>query len=322
MAMEIIVNGAPLAVTLESEKNGKEVIGALETWAEAQGFLIHEARVNGQVVAPGGSALENTSVEMIRRVELSLMSPLQYSFMVLGELDAYIERWRQRLEKPQELSGEELKGGMEGVAWIRETLTRAVKPLHLTAEAAPVMDQVKELEITCYRLVNGGGDEFRKRMGNSLEILGRGARTLFRRGYFQLLRQSIGQMGPGTARDLVLEEGKRLKLMLHQLLPEAAAELQKGRDILAMPLVQAAAESLELLLSLLDRGFTLVQIESGHGLKERELQGPLLERLRDLEEAFTRKDAVTLGDLLEYEIPEVLSPIWESMDKLTAALPG
>lgn len=322
MAMEIFINGTPLAVTLESERNGKEVISALETWAEDQGFFIHEARVNGVVVTLDSSALEATPIDTIERLDLSLMSPREYSFMVLGELDAYIERWRQRLERPQGLSDEELKGGMEGVAWIRETLTRAVKPLNLTAEAAPVMGQIKELEIACYRMVNGGGDEFRKRMDNTLEILGRGARTLFRRGYFQLLRQSIGQMGPDTARSLVIEEGKRLKLMLHKLLPEAAAELQKGRDILAMPLVQAAAESLELLLSLLDRGFTLVQIESGHGLKERELQGPLLDRLRDLEEAFTRKDAVTLGDLLEYEIPEVLLPIWESMDKLTAALPG
>lgn len=322
--MKIYLDGELADVTLESEKNDREVVEALEAWVESQGFLISDLKINGKTVNLLDGALGSMPVADMERVDLSLMSPLQYGFMVLGELDAYLERWRIRLEKPEALDEAELQSGLEGVAWIRTTLERAVKPLHLTAEAAPVLAQVKELEIACYRLSGAGGGvgEFRTRMDEALAVLSQGARTLFRRGYFQLLRQALSRMNLATARGLVLAEGDRLKTMITKLLPEAALELQKGRDTRAMPLVQAAAESLELLLTLLDRAFTLIQIEMGTGLRERENHKPLLDHLTALEAAFTRQDVVALGDLLEYEIPEVLEPVWESLAKLPSALPA
>ncbi|MBN8216535.1 MAG: hypothetical protein J0L75_07810 [Spirochaetes bacterium] len=321
--MEIWLNGQKADIRLEEEKNVAQVLAALESWAESQGHLMDDVRVDGRPVPdPGDPALAGLAVDAVGRVELRLCTPPEYAFLVLGEIDAYLARMKGRLEDPRDLAAGELDDLLAGIDWLRKTLAGAVKPLRLSAEQEPLLALLKEGEIAAFRLRADGKPEFRQRLDATLGSLETGARAILRRGYFHLVRQVCAGMGPQDVAANLLGEGLRLLAILKQILPASAAEIQKGRDAAAMPLVQQAVEALELFLALVERSETLLRIERKEASDLSALREPLSAKLTELEGAFQRRDFVLLGDLLEYELTEHLPAMETVVRDLAARFPA
>jgi hypothetical protein len=321
--MEIWINGARADIRLEAEKNALEVFTALEAWAESQGFLLDDCHIDGvRVVDPGDPALAQRDVGAVGRLDVRMLTTSEYAFTVLGEIDAYLARMKTRLEDGRELAADELQDLLIGIEWLRKTLAGAVKPLRLSTEQEPLLALLKEAEIAAFRLRGDPKPEFRQRLEASLGLLETGARAILRRGYFHLVRQVCGAMMAKDAGANLSGEGLRLLEILRQILPASAAEIQKGRDASAMPLVQHAVEALELLLALVERGELLLRIEQKEASDLSALREPLSAKLVELEGAFQRRDFVLLGDLLEYELAEQLPAMEKVVRDLASRFPA
>jgi hypothetical protein len=134
----------------------------------------------------------------------------------------------------------------------------------------------------------------------------------------KFLLQSLDQ---SNAKEFLLNEGKKLVKMLGTLLPEASGELQKGKDLQAMGVIEMSVEMFALLCSLLGKTKSLASTDAKAFPGFEPFFENIKLKLKELEEAFVQSDFILLSDLLEYELVELLPEAEKALQEIVDALP-
>ncbi len=288
--MEIFLDGQHLDATLEQERNVSEILGSLSDWVSSEGGSISEVRVNGEVRGSGNET--------------------KWDLVPLEEI-AKIEIWtRPRRER----NLEELEILTEYFSIMEECLLRGSR--------AALIDIFSEYSYVRSNLGVHLQDFFGDSVHGDSSVLDRIARNLedsdgdaipedsrmaaveYVRSVLKILAERIGELSDPKS------EAEAVVRMLGETrgeLEQVSLLLQTGKDSEAMRTIIHTTECILKairLLTLLPRTPELDSFRDG-----------LNAVLKDLKEAFTVKDSVLIGDLMEYEIAPKTEMLTSLLDR-------
>lgn len=325
--MEIILNGKRLEYEIEAEATIGDLIDGLAGWLQKQGVVIVSARRDGVAFDPMVDAsVRGLAASTPGRLEFEAQNPRVLVRETMGELGQYLERVA-RLSPglgAEGLTPENLGPLMEGLSWTEDVLKR-----------------VEELLRLSYREIEFEGERMHKhllRLGDLRDHLREAAAAGNRPALLALLGTNVPAICDLIARALprileeahlvspgeeVLEELADLQPQVQALprvLEEIAVKISVGDQASGMEEFGRAIGSLERAFVVLDRcrrdlGVTDADMEhEGRSFADRNRD---LERvLRELIEAFERKDRVLIGDLIEYEIAPMTAALAAIMESI------
>ncbi len=291
--MRLTINGEQVSYSLESERTLGDVVRGVQSWLAASGFLVTGLEVDGrdllQSPQQGWGPLELTGVTELR-------------VSVTHTGDMRIEHWRTlhawfgMLREEMGASTSGAGGGSEGDA-LEELLTGLPQTLE-SFSANPFLPP---------------GSDLARRFGALFGEAGAGAVRAWpsdkRAEAAALLAELTARIESRLADALHPEEAlARSARALKELragLSEVSVLLQTGRDRQAMDVVIGFTDAAQALIDVLP--FLAPDAERARLISD------LTPVLRQLAAAFDTRDAILIGDLLEYEIAP-------RMDRITPLL--
>jgi hypothetical protein len=303
--MEIFVNDHKLNVNLEAEKTIGEVFHGVSKWVESNGKYIVSCFADGKDF--GISEMGEIEYNRFRRLDFIIGEEMDVLISGLEELDRYIDSIGNTLVTRDSLTENETRDLAEGIIWIDSIITSAKKLLKLKLESIRPMGKGKNVEEILESLHKSVSHlETKSSMEGFLEDL-------------RDLKLFVLDLRNRTA-ILDLDKDKLLEIVKQYSdnLPTIQAEFvkinesfQSGKDKIASDTLTDCVAKLNTLLTALislrnaNPGLDLEKIKVG----ESELSGfskTLNDCLSQVAQALEADDIVLAGDLLEYELPDLL----------------
>lgn len=312
--MQLIINGSPADFSLESEKNAGEILAALEKWGDSEHCILTSIEVDGKSFhSPEDPALLTLPSESIREIKIDLVPRDEQVYEVIGEILAYARRAHESLGGKGRAA--DLGELLSGVVWMREALLSSAKLLRLAGEEKKLIARLKDFEIALFQAKSALEETKSEALNEEplraqAELLLSELRTLFNRAYFLAVRGQLTRREKPESWQALESESARLLELVGGLFREAALAIQKGRDAVAMPLLQDGTEGLEIALAMISSAAKTAGIDplTLTGAKKDGFQQVcehLKEKLSEIETSFKNADFVYLSDLLEYELAEI-----------------
>lgn len=312
--MRLLINGSPADFSLESEKNAGEILAALEKWGDSEHCILTSIEVDGKKFhTPEDPALETLPSEGIGEIKIDLIPRDEQVYEVIGEILAYARRARESLGQNGQAA--DLTELLSGVVWMREALLSSAKLLRLAGEEKKLVARLKDFEIALFK-AKAAREEKKSVAPNEeplraqAELLLSDLRSLFNRAYFLAVRGQLARREKPESWRALETESARLIELVTGLFREAALAIQKGRDAVAMPLLQDGTEGLEITLAMVSAaarssGIDPLTLLDGKNRGFQEICDHLKDKLSEIETSFKNADFVFLSDLLEYELAEI-----------------
>ncbi len=303
--MNIYINDQKLETKLNGETHLGEVLDEIQKWIESNGKYLRHFTVNGQEI--NRSEVETWGVEKAERIDLVVGEELDIIEDSLVELDRYVDIVGSTLVGRDSLTEKENSDLKEGIPWIESMLLSTKKLLHLNLSSIKPMGKGKNVEEIIDSLKSGSQNlDSTKAIEAFLEdlrdlklfLIDLSARLNVIRKDDEELFEIIG---------LFVKDKDKVKKDF-MLVNE---NFQSGKDYLATEILTDAVGRLNSLIS------ALVSLQSRHtenkwseilinGKSLGELTSSLNETLNGIASAMEKNDIVYAGDILEYELPELL----------------
>jgi hypothetical protein len=302
--MQIFLNEEILDTKLENEKTVAEVYSGVKTWIEKNGKYLVSCKVDGYEKEQ--NELESISLESVARVDFYVGEGLDVLIGSLIELDNYVNKIGETLFGRDSLTEKESKDLKEGKIWISSVLNAAksmlridfdkIKPHGLDYPISTVIEEIlteKKLDSV-------------KSIENYLEHL-----RDFKLFVMDLInRITLLNLDTETVKEILSTYGNNMEVLKKEFI-SVNENFQSGKDLLATELLQHSSGRLHLLISGLisvagrinDYNVEAIRVEDDSLLSINTL---LNDKLSQVAQALEENDIVTVGDILEYELPEIL----------------
>jgi hypothetical protein len=277
---ELYVNGERIEASFEGERDAASAIASAAKWLHAQGMALVAAKVDGKAMDSESAA---TALGGISRIDIEAISERNLATEALGSIKGFLGALSEALGTGDRAA---LKIGLENVGTVVESY-RAV-----TGEEGP------------FALLSGGQDD--AALAKALS------------GCEAVVEERLREL------ESPREELSRAANLLERTfdgMSELSLLLQTGKESEAMSsllLFSEIAGKVARLISTLSRDGQTRDLRIG-GLEVGEFYKGLNAELRNLVEAFERRDSVLLGDLAEYEVVPRMRDLAEATKALAGA---
>lgn len=306
--MNIYINEQQLDTKLDGETNLGQVFDQIQKWIEANGKYLRHFTVNGQEL--NRSDLDSFGIEETERLDLYVGEELDVIEDSLVEVDNYVDKVGSTLVGRDSLTEKEAEDLKEGIPWIISMIRTTTKLLNLNLNLIQPMGKGKNVEEILESLQTGSLVlDSTKAIENFLEDL-RDVKLFLmdlstRLAVMRLDESELIEI----ISKFVNEKDKVIKDFM--LVNE---NFQSGKDHLASEILNDAVGRLTGLMS------ALVSIQTRHteldwqtlsfeDKKLSDLVGQLNVTLSNIASAMEKNDIVYAGDILEYELPEILESL-------------
>ena len=303
--MIIYVNEEVLETKLEQEKTIGEVYQAINSWVESSGKYLVNCFVDG--VEKNFSDLKELEIESVKRLDFYVGEDIDILIASLLELDKYIVNVGNALFGRDSLTQKETQDLKEGLNWIQTVLSSAKNLLRLDY----------------MRIIPHGSDK------NMLEIIAKAVDPENKldsvpliEDYLENLRDlklfvmdlinrvTLMNIDTETVKEILTTYGEHMEVLKKEFI-RVNENFQSGKDHLATELLSHSTGRLHIMIS------GLISVASrGNDVKVEDIKigedtlftvnTLFSEKLSQIEKALADKDIVTAGDILEYELPEIL----------------
>ncbi len=314
--MKIYINDQELSFSLDAEKNLKAVLDALQEHFGKEGQYLTGLAIDGREVnlhEAGGFTLQN-----IGELRLRLESAENLLLQSLEEFSQYLKRivsFFQNYDSWREVPDAEKENFLEGLAWIEDTVTlinrsepRLFTTILYDASGLPEKSLVAQLAYWTKAIQEKKAEELDELL-SLLKNLQSNMEIFLHRIFLQKKQNTQKPEELLAILQIFPEDIQRIK----QILEPVSHWLQVGKDGDAFSRIRGAMEILEKVLlvipqisQFMDLSLVLAPEESDYGTTFAECHKSLVSLIRNLADAMENADSVTISDLCEYEIPEVL----------------
>jgi hypothetical protein len=317
--MEIFVNNHKLDVNLETEKTIGDIVKGVNHWVEANHKYVVSCFVDG--VDYDLEKMEEVDFVKIQRIDFIIGEELDVLVSGLEELDRYVDTIGSTLIGRDSLTEKESNDLSEGIIWVDSIITSAKKLLKLNLDSIRPMGKGKNVQ----------------------EIL-------------EHLHKTVSHLESVEAIDVFLEDLRDLKLFILDLRNRTAIldldndklleivkqysenldsiknefvkineGFQSGKDQIASSILTESIGKMNTLLT------ALISLRNSYPKLELEkivvgesdlasYNQSLNECLSQIAMGLERNDLVEAGDLIEYELPELLDGLKPYLDKIIEKL--
>ncbi|TGM01547.1 hypothetical protein [Leptospira jelokensis] len=306
--MDIFINEQQLDTKLDGETNLGQVFDQIQKWIESNGKYLRHFTVNGKEL--NRSDLDSFGIDETERLDLYVGEELDVIEDSLVEVDNYVDKVGSTLVGRDSLTEKEAEDLKEGIPWIISMIRTTTKLLNLNLNLIQPMGKGKNVEEILTSLQNGALVlDSTKAIESFLEDL-RDVKLFLMDLSTRLavMRLDESELIEIISR-FVNEKDKVIKDFM--LVNE---NFQSGKDHLASEILNDAVGRLTGLMS------ALVSIQTRHteldwqtlsfeDKKLSDLVGELNVTLSNIAQAMEKNDIVYAGDILEYELPEILESL-------------
>ena len=306
--MEIFINEQAFDAKLETEKNVGEVFDGIRNWVESHEKFLLNCLVDGMEMEK--NEMDSISIASVARMDFFIGEEADMLLTAIKSLDEYIDAVGNTLYERDSLTDSEHKDLQEGIQWTEGMLASCGNLLKLDFSKIKPLGRGRNVdEILAEIRQNSRELESSTQIENFLESL-------------RDLKVFVMDLSSRTTALLFTEtELREIIAGSAQSVTELKAEFakvnelyQSGKDALANDLLTQTTGKLNVVLT------SLISYSNRNRdikYEEIELEGEVFgEKLNVLNEAFARiavameeNDIVTAGDILEYELPEILDEI-------------
>ncbi len=317
--MEIFVNNHKLDADLDTEKTIGDIVAGVNNWVESNQKYVVSCFVDGNDYDL--SIMEELDIDKIDRIDFIIGEEMDVLVSSLEELDRYVDTIGSTLIGRDSLTENESRDLSEGIIWIDTIVTSAKKLLKLNLDTIRPMGKGKNvLEILDNLHKSVSHLESVSKIENFLEdlrdlklfILDLRTRTeildLNKEQLLEILKDYTNSMDSIKTNFMKVNEN-----------------FQSGRDKLASEMLTDGIGKMNTLLT------ALISLRNSHPqleLEKIEIENENLSAYnKNLNECLTQiamglenNDLVGVGDILEYELPDLLDGLKPYLDKIIEKL--
>jgi len=302
--MIIYVNEEVLETKLEEEKTIGEVYHGVSSWIESSGKYLVSCLVDG--TEKNISQLKEIPIDSVKRLDFYVGEDIDILIASLLELDKYIDNVGNTLFGRDSLTQNETHNLKEGLHWIQTVLSSAKTLLRLDyTRIIPHGSERNMLEIIAKAVDPENKLDSVKLIEDYLDNL----RDLKLFVMDLLNRVTLLNIDSDTVKEILTTYGENMEVLKKEFI-RVNENFQSGKDHVATELLSHSTGRLHVMIS------GLISVASRGELKVEDIQieedtlytvnSLLNEKLTQVEQALSDKDIVTAGDILEYELPEIL----------------
>ncbi|MCW7461566.1 hypothetical protein ND812_05640 [Leptospira sp. 3 VSF25] len=306
--MNIYINEQQLDTKLDGETNLGQVFDQIQKWIESNGKYLRHFTVNGKEL--NRSDLDSVGIEDTKRLDLYVGEELDVIEDSLVEVDNYVDKVGSTLVGRDSLTEKESEDLKEGIPWIISMIRTTTKLLNLNLNLIQPMGKGKNVEEILESLDNGSLVlDSTKAIESFLEDL-RDVKLFL---MDLSTRLAVMRLDESELIEIISKfvDQKDKVIKDFMLVNE---NFQSGKDHLASEILNDAVGRLTGLMS------ALVSIQTRHtelnwqelsfeDKKLSDLVGQLNTTLSNIASAMEKNDIVYAGDILEYELPEILESL-------------
>lgn len=327
--MKIFINQEELNFELEKEKNVREIIdGVLDSYAKLDA-QISEILVDGKEVALDGC--KDYPLTDVKELKLEIVSTTQLIVNSLIEISHYLARILRFLSDHNKIPETEKKNFEEGVLWLNEALSiinrsdeRIFSSLFSGMEEDFNVKGFSDFETrtkiflqeirqhdnfdtselkSIFSYLSNNIDNFLRQLQESGKEMEKNRKDLE-----ELSRQGIEEM-----RELLREMPK--------FMGSIAELLQEGKDSDAFQQIRIIMEDIQKYIQFIpvlasEYDLRKVESDSEYGENLLQLHQELIRQMKGVADAMENRDTVSISDYFEYELPELLEAISNSLKSL------
>nr|WP_243400898.1 hypothetical protein [Leptospira levettii] len=306
--MNIYINEQQLDTKLDGETNLGQVFDQIQKWIESNGKYLRHFTVNGKEL--NRSDLDSVGIEDTERLDLYVGEELDVIEDSLVEVDNYVDKVGSTLVGRDSLTEKEAEDLKEGIPWIISMIRTTTKLLNLNLNLIQPMGKGKNVEEILESLHSGSlALDSTKAIESFLEDL-RDVKLFL---MDLSTRLAVMRLDESELIEIISKfvDQKDKVIKDFMLVNE---NFQSGKDHLASEILNDAVGRLTGLMS------ALVSIQTRHtelnwqelsfeDKKLSDLVGQLNTTLSNIASAMEKNDIVYAGDILEYELPEILESL-------------
>ena len=306
--MKIYVNDELLNGTLEKEKNLGDIFDEMNNWVESQGKFLMNCLVDGKEI--GKNEMKSMAITGAERLDFYIGEEMDMLRAGLFECDKYIDKIGNTILGRDSLTEKECRDLGEGVEWIKNIMNSAKVLLKLDFIKIKPMGKGKNVhEILDYMAGNSQRLDSFSAIEEYLENL---------RDMKLFLMDLIGRVSAidlsvSALVDIVRTYSENMDTLKNEFM-KVNENFQSGKDLIASELLSHAITRLNVLLTGL---ISLKQKMPELGLDSlvaneqvfSEVNNLLNDSLARTALALETNDIVQAGDILEYELPEILESL-------------
>jgi|JI8StandDraft_1071087.scaffolds.fasta_scaffold01111_12 hypothetical protein len=317
--MEIYINEQKLETTLNGETYLGQVFDEILKWIETNHKYLRSYNVNGEELSR--TAMENIEIVTVSRLDLFVGEELDIIEDSLIELDSYVDKVGSTLVGRDSLTEKETNDLKEGIPWIENMLVSTKNLLHLNLASIRPMGKGKNVEEIIASL---------KEVSENLD--GTAAIDLFLEDLRDL---KLFLMDLSARLAVIRMEDSELLAIIQKFVDEKDKiikdfmlineNFQSGKDHLATEIMTDAVGRLNALIS------AMVSIQGRHTeidwahfkageMALSKVTTALNDSLGNVAEAMEKNDIVYAGDILEYELPELLENMIPLLKEILSAV--
>lgn len=324
--MNIRINGDDARIELEEETNAGEVVAALVAWGAERGFHFFEAEYEGLLChRPDDPRLSAISVDAPGTLNVILAPAVEFALRALQEVHDHLGKMKDALAAPGPLTDLHRSHLLDGQRTLLEAVEACDRALRLGRESEEVAARLRDLEIRLHRL-SDEGDAGRAACARLIEETEPGLLRILQRTHFAHFRNLLPELKAADASAFALGDGLRMLVRTAALLPATAAAMQTGKDAEAMRNLADMTQAFELAALLFDRLILLLRIEDPAAGSLTDDVEPVFRAVHDVlertEKALQARDISTFGDLVEYELGDLMPRLEGLLRDLAARFPA
>ena len=324
--MKIFINGKELSATLENEKNAYEVLKPVEEWCNSNSFLINRVLIDEKESSPYiDEEYKKIPIENIKKIDIEALSHSEYYLSSMMSIIEYIENISKT--DSATLSEKDIEALKDGIFWILDSIPRAIFLCNMNLETHGVIHILKMLEVKLERLNALTDNEEYDNYSDKVK-------EFFQDDLKPFLNDKVL-----PTMNLVLEDAKinaiiifandinknnalykigtlpKFQPFIIEILDEVVDKLQTGKDKEAFIYAEKFSHIVGLAFSILSKVAEICSIDYSN-IKIDNIS--LLDSINDfnammknLLDAFSNEDYISIADLLEYEIKEKIENIMD-----------
>jgi hypothetical protein len=303
--MKIFINDEELNTSIDTEETLGDVYTEIRKWAESQGKFLLTCLVDGNEKLE--SELNHLSINAASRLDFYVGENMDILISSLIELDKYVDVVGNTLFGRDSLTEKENRDLRDGVQWIKEVLEAAKNLLHLDYSTLTAISEGNNIDAIIATTVGSVNHlDSVSKVESYLENL----RDLKLFIMNLINKTSLLTVDINTLEEVVRAYSENMEVLKKEFI-RVNENFQSGKDILAGELLSHSIGRLEILLNALislkskfpDKNLDSIKV--GENTLEATVE-KLHSLMKEVANSFEKNDIVMAGDLLEYELPEIL----------------
>ncbi|MCB1141746.1 MAG: hypothetical protein H7A24_12765 [Leptospiraceae bacterium] len=303
--MKIYINEEVLDSKLEKEETLGEVYSEIRKWAEAQGKFLLQCLVDGKEMLL--DELRTLSIEGRERLDFYVGENLDLLVNSLVELDKYLDNIGNTLLGRDSLTEKESKDLQDGIAWIHELLNSAKNLMKLDFSRITPVPGGNTLDTILSTTQEGISD---LDSASGIERYLENLRDLKLFILNLINRTAVLTVDTKTLKDVLMNFSENMEVMKNEFI-RVNENFQSGKDALAGELLSHSIGRLNIMLSsFISIRSKLTDVDIDTISIDGKTLGETIEQLNSLLDSVAKsleiRDIVMAGDILEYELPDIL----------------